>query len=185
MENLEFLEEIGKLKDVKRTGWEIHKVKEPESVSDHSFRLALMAMIYSEEAGFDENKLIKMALLHDIHEIYTDDIPTRPPEKMTISFEERKKIHEEAIERISKIIPVQNKEIVELWNELSENKTAEAQFLNDLDKVEMTLQALQYKKEKRTTEDLEEFFETSGPRMKTEKGKELWGKIRKEYLNEL
>ena len=91
MENLKFLSEIGKLKDVTRTGWERVKVTNPESVADHSFRLALMAMIYAKNIGLDENKCIKLALVHDIHEIYTKDIPTRPIEKQSMKNEKKRK----------------------------------------------------------------------------------------------
>ena len=71
--------------------------------------------------------------------------------------------------------------IGENWEEFEKNETPEANLVNDLDKVEMVLQALEYKKDKRTAEDLEEFFETSGPRLKTEIGKLLWEEIKKRY----
>jgi putative hydrolase of HD superfamily len=182
MKYLSFLSEIGKLKDIERTGWKIYKVKNPESVADHSHRTAIMAMLYSKSLGLDEDKCVKMAIVHDLEEVYTGDIATRADEKnQTVNNVKKEKIEENAFNRLMKLLD-DKKEITELWQEYHECKTPEAKWVNDLDKIEMVLQALDYKKGKRTKEDLEEFFQTSGPRIKTKKGKELWNKIRKGYL---
>ena len=69
-----------------------------------------------------------------------------------------------------------------LWKEYEANETPEARFVHDLDKVEMVLQALEYQQGKRTQEHLEEFFQTSEPRLQTDKGKELWNEIRRRFL---
>jgi len=182
MKYLNFLSEIGKLKDVDRTGWKIYKVRDPESVADHSFRIAIMAMLYSKNLGLDEDKCVKMSLVHDLEEVYTGDIATRADEKnQAVNNTKKEKIERSAFDKLMKLLD-DKEEIAELWQEYHECKTPEAKWVNDLDKVEMVLQALDYKKGKRTKEDLEEFFQTSEPRIKTEKGRELWNKIRKEYL---
>jgi len=182
MKYLNFLSEIGKLKDVERTGWKIYKVRNPESVADHSFRIAIMAMLYSKKLGLDENKCVKMSLVHDLEEVYTGDIATRADEKtQTVNNTGKEKIEKNAFDKLMKLLD-DKEEIAELWQEYHEHKTLEAKLVNDLDKIEMVLQALDYKKGKRTKENLEEFFQTSGPRIITEKGKELWNRIRKEYL---
>ncbi len=47
-----------------------------ESVAEHSWRLALMAMLVSDEfPGLDMGKVIKMCLIHDLGESFTGDIP--------------------------------------------------------------------------------------------------------------
>ena len=45
MDEIEFLRKAGKLKATKRTGWIIEGITSPESVAEHSFRTALMALV--------------------------------------------------------------------------------------------------------------------------------------------
>lgn len=47
-----------------------------ESVAEHSWRLALMAMLVGDEySHLDMNKVIRMCLIHDLGEAFTGDIP--------------------------------------------------------------------------------------------------------------
>lgn len=49
-----------------------------ESVADHSWRIALMAMLLENEPEFantDMNKVMRMCLIHDLGEAFTGDIP--------------------------------------------------------------------------------------------------------------
>lgn len=48
-----------------------------ESVAEHSWRAALMAMLLEGEfPGADMNRVIRMCLIHDLGEAFTGDIPT-------------------------------------------------------------------------------------------------------------
>ena len=62
------------LKKTPRKGWkEKIDVLHPESVADHSFSAAVMAMIFSDLKKLDTEKMLKMALLHDLSESITGD----------------------------------------------------------------------------------------------------------------
>ena len=65
----------------KRSGWVKRNIKEAESVSDHSQdSIACNALFQSP--WIECRKMHKMALIHDIHEVYTGDIIlTRANEK--------------------------------------------------------------------------------------------------------
>lgn len=184
MKYLEFLSEVGKLKDVPRSGWVLYKVRDPESVSDHSFRVALMAMLYAPELKLNSDKCVKMALVHDLEEVHTKDIATRADEKnQAVSRVDKPKIEKDAFYKLMRLLKGGNDEVARLWCEYHDCKTEEARLVFDLDKIEMVLQAVEYAKSKRTAEDLEEFFQTSKPRILTAKGRELWNKLREEYLS--
>jgi 5'-deoxynucleotidase YfbR-like HD superfamily hydrolase len=72
---LEFLRNAGDLKMIPRTGWVQAGIKEPESVADHSFRMTLLAMVLSDQMGLDTEKVVRMALIHDLAESRTGDLP--------------------------------------------------------------------------------------------------------------
>ena len=176
MKDLDFFSEVGKLKEVPREGWHIYKVDKPETVSDHAYRVAMMALHYCKENTL---RCIGMALVHDLPEVITGDIAVRAIEKdQVMTYSEKEEKETAAAQELFASQP----EMLLLWQEYQENKTPEAKFVHDLDKVEMVLQAWEYQSTNRTTENLEEFFQTSESRIQTEKGKELWNEIRQRFL---
>jgi len=150
---LNFLLEVFKLKDVERTGWVNAKVKKPESVADHSWGVALLALIFSKKMKLNLEKCLKMALIHDINEIYTKDIALQPEDRGTIKEEKKKEIERNAMKKVLSFLPNSIKKDWErVWNELEVRKTKEAKVVRNLDKLDMAIQALIYKK--RTKKDL-------------------------------
>lgn len=71
---LKFFISTAKSKRIVRTGWKMKKIKNPESVAEHSFQLSVMAMIFADQFNLDKEKLIKMAILHDLGEVVTGDV---------------------------------------------------------------------------------------------------------------
>ena len=176
MKDLDFFSEVGKLKDVPRSGWLVYKVRDPENVSDHAYRVAVMALHYCKRNTL---RCVGMALVHDLPEIITGDIAMRGDKRdQAVSDAEKARLEMAAAKKLFAKQP----EMLALWKEYEGNKTPEAKLVHDLDKVEMVLQALDYTKARRAPLGLDEFFETSGKRMQTPKGKELWGEIRRRYL---
>ena len=71
---IDFLNVIEKLKCNTRHSWT--SSGRQESVAEHSWRLAVMAMLCADEyPTLDINKVIKMCLIHDFGEAITGDIP--------------------------------------------------------------------------------------------------------------
>ncbi|KAI4019681.1 HDDC2 isoform 6 [Pan troglodytes] len=54
---LQFLRLVGQLKRVPRTGWVYRNVQRPESVSDHMYRMAVMAMVIKDDRLNKDRKL--------------------------------------------------------------------------------------------------------------------------------
>lgn len=164
---IDFLSLCNRLKTTKRAGWVKRDVKDPESISDHMYRMGLMALISSDLPGVDRDKCIKMAIVHDIAEAIVGDItPDDGVPKLEKSRRER-----EALDHMCKLLGEgpRAKEIHELWLEYEENSTLEAKVVKDFDKVEMILQALEYETEQ--GKDLDEFFQSTAGKFQTELGK--------------
>ena len=71
---ISFLHQIEKLKCSTRHSWT--SGGRQESVAEHSWRLAVMAMLCADEfPELDTAKVIKMCLIHDFGEAITGDIP--------------------------------------------------------------------------------------------------------------
>ena len=73
---LAILTRAGRLKTVARHCWTAPGRQ--ESVADHSWQMALMALLLSQEPEFREldlDRVIRMCLIHDLGEAFTGDIP--------------------------------------------------------------------------------------------------------------
>src|SRR4030042_5353887 len=74
MENsLNFLIEVNKLKEIPRTGWVSRGVKNPETIADHTFRIAFAAWLLSCGKKLNAKRMLKIAISHDLCEIYAGD----------------------------------------------------------------------------------------------------------------
>ena len=133
------IHKVGELKKVKRAGWLRHEIPEPESVADHTFRTAFLAMILGDGLGVDTLKLMKMALIHDLAEAVAGDIT--PFDGITREEKHGKEetVFREMLEGISG-----GQEYLKLWKEYEKQESKEAMILRNLDKLEMAIQAVEY-----------------------------------------
>ena len=171
---LDFLKDSTNLKTISRQGW-IDKlsIKNPESVADHSYSMAIMAMIISDLENYDSEKILKMTLLHDLAESKIGDIT---PEQMTL--ENKVKIENKAFDEIINQLPEPIKsQYLEIWKEYQNNNSKESLFVHQIDKLEMALQAKIYQKDGKTIEDIEPFLESAKRSITDKKLKEIFTKI--------
>lgn len=73
-ELMQFLFEVGHLKNVDRSGWWLFGNKMPESVAERSFRCAIYRNFLAKSEGLDTFKVMMMCLFHDIHEARINDL---------------------------------------------------------------------------------------------------------------
>lgn len=155
---IKFLQEINKLKTIKRTGWLRKGVKKSESIADHSYRVALMAFLLCPD-HLDRNKLIKMALLNELPETVTGDIVTSFKDTeyfVNSKFEKEISVFKQMVNDLD------NKaELLDLFIESESLKTEESKFLKQLDKLEMAFQALEYEQQSSNPRDFDEFWDTT------------------------
>jgi putative hydrolase of HD superfamily len=131
----------GKLKTELRHAWSQNGRQ--ESVADHSFRLALLAMLVAPhlDRSVDGSRMVSMALVHDLVEAEFGDVP---------SFEllddgdrrKQKKLGEaQAMEQMVAALgdPAGTK-VAGLWHEFEEGVSYEARVVKVLDRLEAQIQ---------------------------------------------
>jgi putative hydrolase of HD superfamily len=130
---LGFIEEIEKLKHIKRINT-LSDVSRQESDAEHSWHLAMIILLLKDELGvkFDVEKAIKMALVHDLVEIYTGDgWASNEKEK-----QEKEAKEKQSAEKLFSTLPTDlKKEIEGYWQEYEEMKTEESKIVKALDKI--------------------------------------------------
>ncbi|XP_077601170.1 5'-deoxynucleotidase HDDC2 isoform X2 [Stigmatopora nigra] len=157
MRMLQFFKLIGQLKRVPRTGWVYKDVKDPESVSDHMYRMALMSLLIKDPT-VDKDKCIKLALVHDMAECIVGDLTPSD----NVSKEEKHRREEAAMQQLKSLIPESlGKEIFALWEEYEHRISAEAKLVKEFDRLEMILQAHEYEELEGTPGRLQEFFDST------------------------
>jgi putative hydrolase of HD superfamily len=175
MKLIQFFAIVGKLKTLKRTGWVKHNVPNPESVAEHSFRTAVMAMVLAPKIGVNVEKAIKIALVHDLGEAEVGDLIKFEGRNFLPDAEEKLQKETVAVKEITEMID--GKEYLELFNEYVENKTKEAKFVKQVDKLERALQAYEYEKENNIR--LQNFFVSADVLIKNPALRELLEEIKK------
>lgn len=63
---------LGKMKDLKRSGWIKRQVTNPESDADHSFSVAVLVLLLAPKE-LNLQRCLELALVHDLPEIYSGD----------------------------------------------------------------------------------------------------------------
>jgi len=159
-----FLAELMRLKAVPRTGWLLRGVRGVESVADHSFGVAFIAMLLADLAEargleLDVEKVLRMALLHDLTEARTGDLPA------TIKrYFDGPTLHaaDEAIadEMLTPLGAIGEAYLL-LWREYEERRSLEARIVKAADKLDLLWQAREY--EKGGARSLQEFWENLEP----------------------
>lgn len=149
---------VSELKKTPRRGWkEKIGIVHPESVADHSFGTAVMAMVLSDLKKLDTQKMLKMALLHDLSEAITGDFT--PGE---ISKENKKEIENQTMKEILSKIPLEvSSEYEKIWNEFQDGITKESILMHEIDRLEMAIQSLKYNAEGHSKDKLELFFDSA------------------------
>lgn len=154
----EFFATVLKLKTVGRQGWKNNLgINQPESVADHCFSMAAIAMVLADRDCLDTQKVLKMSLLHDLAETITGDLT---PSDATKS--EKRKMENAAMKKILQHLDKNMKaQYWKIWQEYQKNTTKESQMVHQVDKLEMALQAKVYQKSGYAKSKLEPFLKSA------------------------
>jgi putative hydrolase of HD superfamily len=161
-----FLTEVGKLQSLKRTGWILAQAKGPESVAQHTFQMTIMSWLLGEIKGLDTNRIVKIALVHDLCEVYAGDQTPYDPilvadkeavrklvskaprvpraQRLEWLFQKREKEWKAIVELTSSLPKMLQKEIIGLWLDCEDGLTKEGRFVAQVDKLVNLFQAIEY-----------------------------------------
>ncbi len=130
---IEFMGVIEKLKCNTRHSWTSSGRR--ESVAEHSWRLAMLAMLCADEyPTLDMNKVIRMCLVHDLGEALTGDVPSFE------KTEQNEMTEAEAWSTLLSLLPEPYaSEFGALYAEMEAKQTPEAQLYKALDNMEAVL----------------------------------------------
>ena len=107
-----------------------------ESVAEHSWRIALMAMLITPEfPEADMDKVIRMCLIHDLGEAFTGDIPTF--DKTEADTQKEDALFDSWVQTLPKGT---KEEFSSLLAEMNALETLEARIYKALDKMEAVIQ---------------------------------------------
>ena len=142
----------GKLKELKRTGWVESGVPDPESVADHSYRVALLAMVLSDKEGLDTLKAVRISLLHDLAESKIGDLTPRQKQG------NNEELESDAMREVLFELPEEIRKLyLKTWEEYQANETPESKLVHNADKLEMLYQAKEYESK---GSKLDQFWDT-------------------------
>jgi putative hydrolase of HD superfamily len=132
---LSFIVEVDKIKNIMRRTLLIDGSRR-ENDAEHSWHLAIMAMLlteYAEDKNFTLDKVLKMVIVHDLVEVYAGD---------TFAFDVQGNIEKEEKEKLaadklfSQLPENQGKQLRKLWEEFDEMKTPDARYAAALDRLQ-------------------------------------------------
>jgi putative hydrolase of HD superfamily len=133
--------EVGQLKLVKRTGWWVAGIRDPESVAEHSYRTAVLAYVLATLEGADPARTVLAALFHDLPETRTTDLHRMAARYLGAPA---KAAAEAAAltDILARLPPVTAAPVAAA---LAARDSPEYRCLKDADSLEMLFQALEYR----------------------------------------
>lgn len=160
-----YIYEMGFLKRTPRTGWLMLGVPDPESVAEHSFRVATIGIALATLEGADIGRTTAMCVLHDSAETRISDIAsvsrayliaTRPE---AVSLDQTAGMPDEV-----------GAAYRELVAEFEHGETLEARCAKDADKLELLATAREYEQ---SGYDTDAWQRTSTEALRTKSGQWL------------
>ncbi|VTT87296.1 Nucleotidase YfbR, HD superfamily [Halorubrum sp. DM2] len=197
------------LKDERRTGWQLRGVDDPESVAAHSWGVAYLVVALGDRLatdlpGVDLDRALRLAVVHDVAEAETGDVATRASDAddgddagdggdsaAEAADREAKVAAERAAMRdLAGPLP---ERVRDAWEAYEARESPEARLVKECDLLDTCLQAVRYERGDRYDpdrgdpdafreyDDLDEFFATTEPRLRTDAGRELFEAVRERY----
>ncbi len=144
---LDLVEEIGVLKNLPRTGWRFRGIKDAESVADHCYRVSFLSMLLADVLAkqgvqLDVEKVMRIALLHEVAEARIGDVPFPALEYIPEDVKEagEKAAFRSMFEGFDTLLP----KYTDLWEEFENGTSLEGKLVRAADKLELMIQVFEY-----------------------------------------
>ncbi len=163
---IDFLYETGQLKRVRRSGWWLINIDDPESVAEHSHRAAVIGYFLARLEKVDVYKVVLMCVFNDIHEARLNDLHKVGHRYINFKGAEAK-AHTEQLSALDGY----GDELLELLTDFQKRGSKEANVARDADILENALQAREYIKI--GYQDAQNWIDNIRKILATESGKKL------------
>ncbi len=139
---LDLLFELQVLDRVPRTGYALNGIAEPESVAEHTFHLVFLVWtLAKDEPTVDRARAVELALIHDLPEVRTGDLPRPVARHLPAGAKETA---ERAV--AAALFEPLDDEANERLAEYQAGSTTEARFVRACDKLQVLLKVAVYER---------------------------------------
>jgi putative hydrolase of HD superfamily len=176
--DLEFMYEVGCLRHIQRT-WKQFLNPDFENLSDHTLRVIWIALILAKyEGATDIEKLMKMALVHDLSE-------SRSVDSHYVSRQYVDRHEEEAVTDTLMETAVYE-DFMQVWHEYEVRETLEAKIVKDADSldVDLELKEQEYRGLKLGEDTFDGRQYVAQTKLYTESAKDFWNMIQDSNPND-
>jgi putative hydrolases of HD superfamily len=161
-----FLYEMGLLKRVRRAGWLVAGVANPETIAEHTFRTAIIGYVLAVLEGADAAKTVLLCLFHDTQETRIGDVPyVGRPYVTTVPNAEV------TSDQVRGLPPAIGEAVRALVSEFEAGTSLEARIAEDADKLECLVQAREYQAQ--GYEDVPPWIENSAAGLQSSSARRL------------
>jgi putative hydrolase of HD superfamily len=168
---LNFFAEAGLLKKIKRSGWWVAGIKDPESVAEHSFRCAIIAYYMAHAEKVDPYRVLIMALFNDIHEARINDL-----HKMGHYYIDFKKAEKKVFrDQLKDFGDPFKQELSGIREEYDAQETKESLIARDADILECLIQAKEYDQQGHAK--AKTFLKRAPDFLRTKSAQKLWKQL--------
>ena len=170
---LDFFAEAGLLKRVKRSGWWVAGIKDPESVADHCFRCAVIGYYIAHAEGVDPYRVLVMTLFNDIHEARINDLHKMGHYYIDFKDAEKRVFKDQVVDLPAKM----RAELTDFRGDYDTQSTREALVARDADILECLVQAKEYKDNGSPVAS--KFLKWAPGFLKSRTAKKLWNSLQR------
>jgi putative hydrolase of HD superfamily len=168
--DIEFLYEIASLRNVPR-GWRQHLGLDCASVLEHTLRVIFIALSLAKKEGVEDvNKIIKMALVHDLDETRISDLSY--VQKVYVEGDEERAFTD-------MFGGTSFEEFLEINKEYTKRESLESKIVKDADNldIDFELKELDQKGSKLPSKFVKLRKDLRDKKLYTKSAKDLWDKI--------